>query len=709
MAVLRKIWWGLLIVIGMLARLPRLLLSAFLVVVSIGLTVVFVVAGVEILWVSPRDLAYRYDSPAPHDRANACDDQQRQPELLAVHANSEENAERATHHKSGFECMLQFHSVPVQANQTWYNSDRPMGPIAYYLSFIEFQENGRLVEAGIDGSKLKQSQLDILEDHLSKQKNNFVLVFIHGWRHDARIGDDNVANARVYAAHAASALDYRCKTTGKDCDYTVTAIFVGWRGARVDEPRIEAWADRNFGIFGQTLPGILKAVFATFPAALTLFDRKPVSERIAPSVVASLRHVDRLLKTRTSSGTQNNRMIVIGHSLGGNILATGLNSSMIDIVRTHKSGDLLPAPLGNLVVLLNPAAEAWKWTSIQREMRLHVHFPEDTTDVDPQAKAGLNFYPPNQPPVYISITSAFSWPAAALTRNELDGLPQGRDPDTEEMVSLAQYDSATHDAFPLFKGNFQPLAQTLVRLAVWFPTSKPGQGSFFPDKSACGSWETFAKICVSAVTGVLRSAAAVARNIPFTNRASDDTLTIGHLDPPRPPYDGQVDPPRSPYDGFKSSTPQSPLPFGTTSELIVNNHIGHPTLYTNAGSAYLSECAMVDHWLWQARHNPKLRPYEGWDSGFSHTGGGLITPDADTPNLTPIRPRARTKDGHLEIQFRQYLLKSGTQSIITSDDPMWNIRAWDTTIAFHGGYVSYPLICALNQLVMDDVASAPTK
>lgn len=684
-----------------LTLLPRFLLKSFFVVISIVLTLAAAVVSVQIFWVSPRDVAYRYVSPAPHDNPNACDNQRGRPQLLAVNANSENSAELKIHKQAGLECMLQFHSVPVEANQTWYNSDRPMGPIAYYLSFMEFQENGRLAEKGLDGSTLKQSQLEVLEDHLSKQKNNFVLVFIHGWRHDARIGDDNVANARVYAAHAASALDYRCKTTGNNCDYTVTAVFVGWRGARVDEPRIEAWADRNFRIFGKTILKGVKGAVASFPAALTLFDRKPISERIAPSVVASLRHVDRLLKKRISAGSQNERMIIIGHSLGGNILATGLNSSMVDLVRTHKSGDLLQSPLGNLVVLLNPAAEAWKWTSIQREMRLHVHFPEDTIDIDPPAKAGLDFYPPNQPPVYISITSAFSWPAAAMTRNELDGLPQRRDPDTDEMISLAQYDSATHDAFPFFKGNFQPAAEMLDRLAVWFPTSKR--------KSACGSWETVARMCVAAVTRVLKSAAAFARNVPFTNQASDETLTIGHLDPPRPPYDGQMDPPRRPYDGFKSTTPQSPFPFGTTSELIVNNHIGHSTDYANAGSAYLSECAMIDHWLWQARHNPKLRPYEGWDSGFSHTDGGLVTPDPDTPNVTPIRPRARTRDGHLEIQFRQYLLKSGTQSIITSNDPMWNIRAWDTTLAFHGGYVSYPLICALNQLVMDDVASEPKK
>lgn len=678
--------------------LPKFLLKFYLVAISITLTLVLAIISVQVFWVSPRDIAYRYVSPAPHDGRNACDMQRDKPEILAQYANSENDAQRETRKQAGLECMLQFHSVPVRATPTWFNSGQPIGPISYYLSFLEFQENGRLTEKGVDGSVLQQSQLEVLEDHLTKQKNNYVIVFIHGWRHDARLGDNNVANARVYAAHAASALDYRCKTTGKECDYTVTMVFIGWRGARVDETAIDAWADRSFSLFGTSIPKAISSVVGSFPAALTLFDRKPVSERIAPSVIASLRHVDRLLKRRLTSGSPNERMVVIGHSLGGNILATGLNSAMIDVIRNHKSGELLKSPLGDLVVMINPASEAWKWTSIQREMRRHVNFPLDTRDEDSLAKESLGFFPPNQPPVYISITSAFSWPAAAFTQNELKLFPKGTDPDTDERKSLAQYDAATHDAFPIFKGNFQPTSDTLERLANWFPQSKRGLGNSFPDKSMCGDWEFAANICVRAVVNVLKGAAAIARNVPFSNQNSDDTLTIGHLDPPRPPY-----------DSYDSPASQSPLPFGTTTELIVNNSIGHPTLYTNAGSAYLSECAIVDNWLWQARHNTTLKPYEGWDSGFSHVRAGMIVADRNTPNLTPVRPRARAADGHLEIQFRQSLLKSGTQSIITNNDPMWNIRAYDTAVAFHNGYVTYPLICALNQLVMDDVASQPKK
>ena len=43
--------------------------------------------------------------------------------------------------------------------------------------------------------------------------------------------------------------------------------------------------------------------------------------------------------------------------------------------------------------------------------------------------------------------------------------------------------------------------------------------------------------------------------------------------------------------------------------------------------------------------------------------------------------------------------------IVQADDPFWNVRAFDTALKKHDGYVSYPLICAINQLVMDDVAS----
>src|SRR5258708_30441523 len=98
------------------------------------------------------------------------------------------------------------------------------------------------------------------------------------------------------------------------------------------------------------------------------------------------------------------------------------------------------------------------------------------------------------------------------------------------MKSLAHYDSATHDAFPLFKGNFQPLSETLDRLAVWFPNSKPSEATVFPDKSICGQWKTFAAPCQSAIVHTLRFTAAAGRDLPLPKPGSRATLSYSQLD-----------------------------------------------------------------------------------------------------------------------------------------------------------------------------------
>jgi hypothetical protein len=98
----------------------------------------------------------------------------------------------------------------------------------------------------------------------------------------------------------------------------VTAVFIGWRGARIDERRIvdplaaignwldggpqkcragkpvdptanrpgarKCWRDR--------LEGWGNGAASLF-AALTLFDRKPVSEAIAPHVLTAVRSIRR--------------------------------------------------------------------------------------------------------------------------------------------------------------------------------------------------------------------------------------------------------------------------------------------------------------------------------------------------------------------------------------------------------------------------------
>src|ERR1700690_3124189 len=125
-AVVFLLGW-ILILLGWASVLPRFLLKSWLVLFSLLLTIVLAILLVEILWVSPRDIAYRYVSPADPNHPNACDAQQRNPSILAAYENSEDKVQLAHKGEAGLECMLQYHVVPSLPTPTWYNSDKPIG------------------------------------------------------------------------------------------------------------------------------------------------------------------------------------------------------------------------------------------------------------------------------------------------------------------------------------------------------------------------------------------------------------------------------------------------------------------------------------------------------------------------------------------------------------------------------------------------------
>src|ERR1700682_5090160 len=95
LAVLRFAWICLLVLFGWTIGLPRLLLRISLGLFSLLLTIILAVFLIEVLWVSPRDIAYRYVSPAATNHPNACDRQQNNPLLLATYKNIENEAQNA--------------------------------------------------------------------------------------------------------------------------------------------------------------------------------------------------------------------------------------------------------------------------------------------------------------------------------------------------------------------------------------------------------------------------------------------------------------------------------------------------------------------------------------------------------------------------------------------------------------------------------------
>jgi hypothetical protein len=699
---LSRIWRG-------YARLVRLLMGFIFTVVLVFLGILFVN---YVVLSTPKDQAYRNLDPGVPICADGLAKgwtvlaETGREKLQGVEISDDDGwmdpsndeadlAARDPKWATALRCSLQRHIVPAST---------PAGkPLDYNLGFLEFQEDGEpyaLVSADEHGEKpmtsamLQQgmesemhekhmaasavrpiiTQLDVLKKFLATG-SHYVIVFIHGWRNDARIGNQNVADLRLYAAHAARFLAERCPAEPAYCDMNVTAIYIGWRGARVDEKGLK-------NLFGNAIGGFA----GNLSAGATLFDRKPVSEQVAPAAISALRTLEDVL-TSKNGPPRHNKMIVFGHSLGGNLLATGLKDDLVKAVRRHQFGATLPPVLGDLVVLINPASESAKWTAVQREVwnRTAFQVDENTSMADVVREHG--FFPATQKPVIVSVTAALAFPVGGLREGDCEwiGLEIGdkyKEAREKIRARLAKsdamfddgvdYDWATHDLFPMFKFDFRPAAEYLGRIAARIEGHQPrGQTcAAFPNPS----WLAQVKSLPARIFALL------AGTFPFQNSVREESHTIGHLDPARP------------ADGLLADTLPSAAPFGTTHELLGLHAAGfekhHP--YATLADAPIS-CPASNRWLIRARANRAEEDGAYWDS----------------ESLAPASPGG-AGEGKPAAEFVHGFALSGTAAITLGNDPFWNMRAFDNALSRHDGYRLTSFICAMNQLVMDEITGVPS-
>lgn len=672
-----------------------------------------------------------------------------------------------------FRCAIQTHMIP--GYQPTDASRQPLGdprPLVYDLAFLEFQEDGNpfllctqedLQAKTCDGAENRpagtpvRGQLEVLLEHLKPEDKHYIVAFVHGWRHNAQIGDGNVQDLRVYAAHAARFVADRCHWgDARFCNMKTTAVFIGWRGARTDENRLQRVLAPTARLFCGEGPCFLKDLIGNIGTALasfSLFDRKPVSEAVAPAAISALQAIemriglqkalrdedlapcdhmallppptppaspDHCIASTEAGRAHQSRMIVFGHSLGGNLLATALQDELVKQVERHlhgkrvrdagitnsnyhvEPGDFEPSPLGNLVVLINPAAEASKWTQMQRAVWRHTEMSNADKGHAADVSQGHLFFRDDQRPAIISVTAARDWPpgglrpidCAAFDKRIADAKARaaaGKPEDaatsqlstilTEEKNRLSRsvdYDWATYDLFPAFKFDFRPIATSMQRYAKRLSRRS--------DDDACAPyrWEgLWSQIVYSTAYGL--------RAFPFMNTDIEETHTIGHLDPPRSP------------EGTLNSNHFSGRPLGTTHELKGwDNGAGSAKRKRNSETGDRREvsleyrevvnpeatCPVAKNWLSEVRRLTIARPASGGHATFWDT---QILPPAMRPAL------------HFQHGFEL----AGIAAITRANDPFWNVRALDNALAEHDGYMLSSFICAMQQLVLDDPTQIP--
>lgn len=182
----------------------------------------------------------------------------------------------------------------------------------FNVAFFEYTERG---------NDLDPIRKKILLEKIQAQSHPHglaLVVFVHGWKHNASTGDDNVQSFK-------SAL-FRIAESKVIGGRKLIGVYVGWRGLSLKVPVLRQ---------------------------LTFWDRKATAEEVGRGGVTKLL----LDLERISKENNKNFMLTVGHSFGAAITFSALHDVLLYKMVAAENGEPL-VPFGNGVVLLNPALEA---------------------------------------------------------------------------------------------------------------------------------------------------------------------------------------------------------------------------------------------------------------------------------------------------------------------------------------------------------------
>ena len=202
----------------------------------------------------------------------------------------------------------------------------------FLLHLVELDDQGQLFDRG---------QLDAVLAHIrhvSATHDFLAVVFVHGWKHNAQEGDDNLDHFRQVLARLA-ATEHALSAAQGVAPRKVIGLFLGWRGLSVSAP---------------------------LAVELTFWDRKNTAQKVGHGGVTEVLSRLEVIRRDRAAGTDRSRLVIVGHSFGGAVVYTALGQILES--RFLAAGAAGAGPdakgFGDLVVLVNPAFEALLYASL---------------------------------------------------------------------------------------------------------------------------------------------------------------------------------------------------------------------------------------------------------------------------------------------------------------------------------------------------------
>lgn len=208
---------------------------------------------------------------------------------------------------------------------------------AVHLAFVEFDDQGALHDPALEDAALERIRA------MAERQPLLIVVFAHGWKHNAGADDGNVADFADILRRVAWYDEQVC--AGRACEARrVVGVYLGWRGLSA---RLEPFKELSF------------------------WARKERAHRVgtdgATEVLAELAKIK-----ANPAHRDHNRLVVTGHSFGGALVYTALQQQLVrDTVFLNRNA--IHRNAANLVVLVNPAFEAERYAALERRGREHEH------------------------------------------------------------------------------------------------------------------------------------------------------------------------------------------------------------------------------------------------------------------------------------------------------------------------------------------------
>lgn len=209
----------------------------------------------------------------------------------------------------------------------------------YSLGFIEFDDQGQLW----DRQQMQKVTGQLWAD--SANQELLMVVFVHGWKHNAKVGDDNIDSFRQ-TLRRLSVMESRISEMTGNKPRKVAGVYLGWRGGSVS-----LWGAKE----------------------LTFWDRKSTAHTVGyGGVTEVLSQLEQLQKTKREIARRDNqesstRLVIVGHSFGGAVVYSALSELLENrFVQTLGPNSVVSNPVGvaDLVVLINPAFEAMRYAPL---------------------------------------------------------------------------------------------------------------------------------------------------------------------------------------------------------------------------------------------------------------------------------------------------------------------------------------------------------